>query len=147
MVSITYIQLVVLIRRIVGCEEGQSGSIHWLWISNYNRHHLCADACQPEYTISGPLVVTDDGLSVSGMSDPDHDAFDSRLHPIQPDTPPSCWRPPDNPSSPPWIQADLGTVKVLVTTTAVVVVVVISCLVFFLPRWYLKRLSAASLAI
>ncbi|KAK7097065.1 lymphocyte antigen 75-like [Littorina saxatilis] len=79
------------------------------------------EACSSDYAISGPLVVMEEAFTASSMSDPTHTPHDSRLHPVSQDTPPSCWRAGDafDPTNPPWIEVDLGTIKLMRGVTVV----------------------------
>ncbi|KAK7498721.1 hypothetical protein BaRGS_00010098, partial [Batillaria attramentaria] len=95
--------------RLYPQEWGTHAAVRW------ELNGCVAEACQSDYAISGPLVVMDGGIMASSMSDPEHTPHDARLQPISPDTPLSCWRPSDpfDASNPPWIQVDLGTIKLL----------------------------------
>ncbi|KAK7097925.1 hypothetical protein V1264_004829 [Littorina saxatilis] len=70
------------------------------------------DECTPDYAVSGPLIVPDDNITVSSVSDPQHDAFGARLHVIAVDMKLSCWRPATLDTSQ-WIQVDFERVEVL----------------------------------
>lgn len=91
--------------------DSWSGRIAVRWELN----GCLAEPCAMDYAVSGPLVVMDGGLFASSISDANHTPANSRLHPIFPNTPPSCWRPADpvDLGSPPWIEVNFGTIKLL----------------------------------
>ena len=96
-------------RRI----QRNKSCIPW-WSQLFFSSHFHPEPCSLDYAVSGPLVVMEGAFSASSMSDPTHTPHNVRLHPVSENTPPSCWRVGDtfDPSSPPWVEVNLGTIKV-----------------------------------
>ena len=65
-----------------------------------------------EYGISGPLYVESSALKASSTLDPLHVASFAPLNPISANYSLSCWKPQPTDKTP-WIQVDLGTIKVI----------------------------------
>ncbi|XP_062577533.1 uncharacterized protein LOC134239370 [Saccostrea cucullata] len=65
------------------------------------------DFCRDEYAVSGPLIVDDNKITVSSMSDPNHSNTAARLHSLQPLKLPQGWKAAVDDSNQ-WIQVDLG---------------------------------------
>ena len=64
---------------------------------------LFTEDCNPDYGVSGPLVVPDSSLTASSAFDPRHDAAMARFNSIIPNGPLSCWRPQTS-NTQQWIQ-------------------------------------------
>ena len=62
--------------------------------------------CNPDYGVSGPLVVPDSNLTASSEFDAGHNAASARLHAIATGKSLSCWRPKTSDTNQ-WIQVVL----------------------------------------
>ncbi|XP_076467662.1 uncharacterized protein LOC143298664 [Babylonia areolata] len=74
------------------------------------------ESCSMDYAVSGPLVVMEGGFRASSMSDFLHSPSSARLRPLSQNTAPSCWRAKESsldPAHPPWVEVDLGGIKLL----------------------------------
>lgn len=85
---------------------GHSATIRWELLG------CLEDECTPEYAVSGPLIISDNNLTASSVSDPQHDTVAARLRGLSAAWVLSCWRPAALDTSQ-WIQADFGRVEVL----------------------------------
>ncbi|KAK3100720.1 hypothetical protein FSP39_024244 [Pinctada imbricata] len=63
--------------------------------------------CKPDYGMSGPLIVTDQSITVSSMSDPYHNGNAARIRPIDINVSPRGWEALNDDSNQ-WIKVDLG---------------------------------------
>ncbi|XP_059158109.1 macrophage mannose receptor 1-like [Physella acuta] len=72
----------------------------------------CAeDLCEPEYAMSGPLIVSDQQIT-SSSAKLGHEAWNARLRPVQENKYPQYWIPEDQDLNP-WIQVDLGKDRIV----------------------------------
>ncbi|CAL1537953.1 unnamed protein product [Lymnaea stagnalis] len=69
------------------------------------------DLCKPEYAMSGPLIADDEQITASS-SQTGHGPVNARLQPVQENQQLSYWIPSDSDSNP-WIQLDLGQIKLI----------------------------------
>uniref|UniRef100_A0A2C9K8W0 Uncharacterized protein n=1 Tax=Biomphalaria glabrata TaxID=6526 RepID=A0A2C9K8W0_BIOGL len=69
------------------------------------------DLCQPEYALSGPLIVSDEQIT-SSSSKPGYLPLNARLEPVRQDQQLSYWM-PNNSDTSPWIQVDLGKLRLI----------------------------------
>ncbi|XP_071126788.1 uncharacterized protein [Mytilus edulis] len=68
--------------------------------------------CISDYAISGPLITTDNGLTASSSLSSTNSPAAARLHPLKPQTVPSCWKPSAADKN--WfIQVDLGSIMII----------------------------------